>query len=254
MNLPYLLRKDIPFPFENDGSLSESYENFKAKCKRFHNNGIKIMAVTPYPKDYIEFGADFYTYVNNNAAEAAIAARTVASNLDSIADVIKSACGIFLIGFGLLSLCCFAMIISLFYEYFNAIIEMLNWGNFDVLAHLTYPLRYFYSQSNLDIDLNKFQNQIDEILLLTAKSGKALEINTAGLRQPINKLSPEVDIVKRFKELGGKYVTVGSDAHYAEHLAADIDMAYSCALEAGFDCITFFQKRTPIEMKIEVED
>lgn len=138
-------------------------------------------------------------------------------------------------------------------EYFNAIIEMLNWGNFDVLTHLTYPLRYFYSQSNLDIDLTKFQKQIDEILLLTAKTDKALEINTAALRQPLNKLSPEVDIVKRFKELGGKYVTVGSDAHYAEHLAADIDMAYNCALEAGFDCITFFQKRTPIEMKIEEE-
>lgn len=139
-------------------------------------------------------------------------------------------------------------------EYFNAIIEMLNWGNFDVLAHLTYPLRYFYSQSNLDIDLSKFQEQIDEILLLTAKSDKALEINTAALRQPLNKLSPEVDIVKRFKELGGKYVSVGSDAHYAEHLACDIDMAYSCALEAGFDSITFFQKRTPIEMKIEMEE
>ncbi len=139
-------------------------------------------------------------------------------------------------------------------EYFNALIEMLEWGNFDVLAHLTYPLRYFYAKSNLDIDLSKFKDQIDEILLLTAKSGKALEINTAALRQPLNKLSPEVDIVKRFKELGGKYVTVGSDAHYAEHLAADIDMAYSCALEAGFDSITFFQKRTPIQMKIEVED
>ncbi len=139
-------------------------------------------------------------------------------------------------------------------EYFSEIIKMLDWGNFDVLAHLTYPLRYFYSQSNLDIDLSKFERQIDEILMLTAKSDKALEINTAGLRQPINKLSPEVDIVKRFKELGGKYVTVGSDAHYAEHLAADIDMAYNCALEAGFDSITFFQKRTPIEMKIEVED
>jgi hypothetical protein len=31
-------------------------------------------------------------------------------------------------------------------------------------------------------------------------------------------------------------------------------MAYSAALEAGFDSITFFQKRTPLEMKIEVED
>lgn len=139
-------------------------------------------------------------------------------------------------------------------EYFDALIEMLHWGNFDVLAHLTYPLRYFYSKSNLDIDLNKFKNQIDEILLLTAKSDKALEINTAALRQPLNKLSPEVNIVKRFKELGGKYVTVGSDAHYAEHLAADIDMAYNCAIEAGFDSITFFQKRTPIQMKIEEEE
>lgn len=136
-------------------------------------------------------------------------------------------------------------------QYFDEILEMLKWGKFDVLAHLTYPLRYFYSQSNLDIDLNNFKKQIDEILLLTAKTDKALEINTAALRQPLNKLSPEVDIVKRFKELGGKYVSVGSDAHYAEHLAADIDMAYSCAIEAGFDSITFFQKHTPMQMKIE---
>ena len=136
-------------------------------------------------------------------------------------------------------------------EYFNAIIEMLNWGNFDVLAHLTYPLRYFYSQSNLDIDLNKFQNQIDEILLLTAKSGKALEINTAGLRQPINKLSPEVDIVKRFKELGGKYVTVGSDAHYAEHLGAGIEQGYELALKCGFDKVAVYQGRTPTLIPIE---
>ncbi len=143
---------------------------------------------------------------------------------------------------------------KLLVEYFNAVIEMLKWGNFDVLAHLTYPLRYFYSKSNLDIDLDKFKGQIDEILLLTAKGDKALEINTAALRQPLNKLSPEIDIIKRFKELGGKYVSVGSDAHYAEHLAADIDMAYSAALEAGFDSITFFQDRTPMQIKIETEE
>lgn len=138
-------------------------------------------------------------------------------------------------------------------EYFNEIIELLKWGNFDVLAHLTYPLRYFYSQSNIDIDLNKFRKQIDEILLLTAKSEKALEINTAALRQPLNRLSPEIDIIKRFKEVGGNFVSVGSDAHYTEHLANGIDVAYKAAIDAGFDCITFFQKRTPIQMKIETE-
>ncbi len=138
-------------------------------------------------------------------------------------------------------------------EYFNEILELLKWGNFDVLAHLTYPLRYFYSQSNLEIDLNKFRKQIDEILLLTAKTDKALEINTGALRQPLKRLTPEIDIVKRFKELGGSFVSVGSDAHYIEHLSLGIDVAYEAALKAGFDNITFFQKRTPIQMKIELE-
>ncbi len=139
-------------------------------------------------------------------------------------------------------------------EYFDEIINMLEWGNFDVVAHLTYPLRYFYSQSGLSFDLNNYKNQIDEILSLTAKKEKALEINTAGLRQPLKKLQPEVDIIKRFRELGGKMVTAGSDAHFAEHLAADIDKAYTAALQAGFEHITFFQRRTPMMMKIETED
>ena len=139
-------------------------------------------------------------------------------------------------------------------QYFDEIIIMLEWGNFDVLAHLTYPLRYFYSKSNLEIDLSEFEEQIEKILKLTAEKGIALEINTAALRQPLNKLSPELDIIRKFKEMGGRYVTVGSDAHFAEHLAADIEKAYEVALEAGFECITFFQKRTPMLMKIEKEN
>lgn len=139
-------------------------------------------------------------------------------------------------------------------EYFDEIINMIKWGNFDVLAHLTYPLRYFYAKSGISVDLNNYKNQIDEILLLTAKNDKALEINTGGLRQPLNKLAPETDIIKRFKELGGKLVTVGSDAHYAEHLAMNIDKAYKAALDAGFNSIAFFQRRTPMLMKIENED
>lgn len=143
---------------------------------------------------------------------------------------------------------------ALLKEYFDEIIIMLQWGNFDVLAHLTYPLRYFYSKSNLEIDLEEFDDQINQILQLTIEKGIALEINTAALRQPLNKLSPELNIIKRFKEMGGKYITVGSDAHYAEHLANDIDKALDAALEAGFECVTFFQKRTPMLMKIEKED
>ena len=66
-----------------------------------------------------------------------------------------------------------------------------------------------------------------------------------------HRLSPEYDTVKRFRELGGKYVSVGSDAHYAQHIAVGIKDAMSAAKAAGFDNVTLFQKRQPIEIPIE---
>ena len=63
-----------------------------------------------YDSGYAEFGADFYTYVSNNAAEAASAARTTAANIGDIAELLKNVCGVFLMGFGMLSLCFFGMI------------------------------------------------------------------------------------------------------------------------------------------------
>ena len=92
---------------------------------------------------------------------------------------------------------------------------------------------------------------MDEILKLTAEKGKALEINTAGLRQAIGKLSPEFETVKRFRELGGEFVTYGSDAHFAEDVGKGMEEAYDVMLAAGFTELTFFQQRTPLKMPIE---
>lgn len=136
-------------------------------------------------------------------------------------------------------------------EYFNEILTMLEWGNFDILAHLTYPFRYLYSRNNIRVDINEYKEQVDEILKLTAEKGISLEINTGGLRQPVNALSPEFDTVKRFKQLGGKFVSVGSDAHFAKDIGVGIKDAMSVAKEAGFDCVTIFQKRQPLEITIE---
>ncbi len=135
-------------------------------------------------------------------------------------------------------------------EYLDEMIELCKWGNFDVLAHLTYPLRYFYAVSGILVNLNDYKKQVDEILTLIAKKDIALEINTAGLRQKLNRLQPETDVLKRFRELGGRLITVGSDAHYAQDLAKGITDAYKSALDAGFENITLFQNRSPIEMKI----
>ncbi|MGN0571699.1 MAG: histidinol-phosphatase HisJ family protein [Candidatus Fimenecus sp.] len=140
---------------------------------------------------------------------------------------------------------------ALLTEYFDELLNLLAWGNFDVLAHLTYPLRYFYAKSGISVNLDEYKTQIDEILKRIAETGKALEINTAGLRQPIGKLSPELETVKRFRELGGEFVTYGSDAHYAEDVGKGMQEAYDAMLAAGFTELTMFQQRTPLKLKIE---
>lgn len=135
--------------------------------------------------------------------------------------------------------------IELLRRYFECELELAQWAKFDTLAHMTYPLRYITGKYGIAVDMSRFSEIIDEILITLIKNEKALEINTAGLRQQIGETSPNESIVRRYKELGGKLITIGSDAHYAKDLGAGIDKGYELALKCGFDKIAIYQNRTP---------
>jgi histidinol-phosphatase (PHP family) len=135
-------------------------------------------------------------------------------------------------------------------EYFGEMLLLAQWGKFDVLAHLTYPLRYIVGEHGVPVDLGNYAGQIDAILEAAAKNKLALEINASGLRQKLGDTMPGEGIVRRFKALGGERITVGSDAHYAEHLGAGLERAMDMALRCGFQFITLYQKREPIEIEI----
>lgn len=136
-------------------------------------------------------------------------------------------------------------------EYFDEIINMIQWGNIDVVAHITYPFRYIFNICGYVEDINKYSDKVDEILKLCAEKDKALEINMGGLKYPINKPSPDIETIKRYKELGGKLVSVGSDSHYAERIGFGIPRAYEIAREAGFDFVARFNKRKVSEFPIK---
>ena len=51
-------RADIAFPFDKDGNIRQEYLDWKEKIRRYRENGIRIMAVTPYPRTFIEYGID----------------------------------------------------------------------------------------------------------------------------------------------------------------------------------------------------
>ena len=139
---------------------------------------------------------------------------------------------------------------ALMSEYFDELIGMCEWGNFDTLAHITYPVRYFFERSQLRYDLTKFAGKIDTILSILSEKDKALEINTKGLRSPLNELCPDFETVKRFRELGGRKITIGSDAHFANDLGAGVIEAEELALAAGFNSKFIYVNRQPVELEI----
>lgn len=128
--------------------------------------------------------------------------------------------------------------------YFDELIEMCEKCSFDVLAHLTYPLRY---TAFLDkIDLTLYDKQITRIFKLLSDTGRGLEINTGGLRNPkFNSLSPTEDLLRLYKSLGGEIITFGSDAHKADDVATGFKTAVTAAKNAGFSRYAVYTSRIP---------
>ena len=135
-------------------------------------------------------------------------------------------------------------------KYFNELYDTAENADFDSLAHLTYPLRYIVERTDIKVDLDNYSELIDGILSTLVKREKALEINTSGLFNPIGVTLPDIDVIKRFRELGGKYITIGSDAHKAEFVGRGIEKGVETAKLCGFDHFTVFEKRAPKMIEI----
>ena len=111
-------------------------------------------------------------------------------------------------------------------------------GLFDALGHLDVVKRYLHPYISTD-DLAAAPELYEPILRALVESGTALEINTSGLRHPVAETYPAAAIVARFRELGGRAVTVGSDAHRGDHFGWGLADGYDEATAAGFDAISF---------------
>ncbi len=135
-------------------------------------------------------------------------------------------------------------------DYFDELSEIANVDCCDCLAHITAPMRQIEGKYKIDFDYSKVQKQLDNLLNEIIRNKKALEINTSGLRQDIKKTMPEESIIKRYYELGGKYITIGSDAHNAFDVGAGFDEGIIIAKKCGFEKLTFYVQREPMEVEI----
>ena len=134
--------------------------------------------------------------------------------------------------------------------YFDDMIHMLEDYDFDVLTHLTVPLRYINGKYGRGIEISRYDDTIRKILGMVIEKGVALEINTSGLDTPIDSFFPEEKYVRWYKEMGGALVTIASDAHSSDRIGYGFDRAKKMLKDIGFDGYYYYKKRKPIKVNI----
>ncbi len=137
-----------------------------------------------------------------------------------------------------------------YHRYFEVILDTLrDYTDFDVYGHLDYVVRYGPGQLST-YDPSEHMDVIDEILKIIVQSGHGIEVNTGSLYKGLPMAHPHIDILKRYRALGGEIITIGSDAHIPSRVGAYFDKARSLLLEAGFTSYCTFKKRIPTFHKI----
>ena len=127
---------------------------------------------------------------------------------------------------------------EIYQQYFAAMLECVScYEGIHSLGHIDYIARYARF-TDPEVYYHEFREQFDEILTVLARKGKALEINTRRLssRDVIETLMP---IYERFYEVGGRLVTIGSDAHRAEDVGKGLREGLEVAERTKLEVVYF---------------
>ncbi|WP_039764322.1 MULTISPECIES: histidinol-phosphatase HisJ family protein [unclassified Caldicellulosiruptor] len=137
-----------------------------------------------------------------------------------------------------------------FLRYFEETLNLIKmFDKFCVYGHLDIVKRYG-NYENKELDRKEYWDLIDEILKLLTQKGKGIEVNTSGYRYGLQTPHPEPKILKRYYELGGEIVTIGSDAHSPNFIAYMFKPTIELLKEIGFKYLAKFENLEPVFIKI----
>lgn len=133
-------------------------------------------------------------------------------------------------------------------QYLQEILTCIEtFDDFDTLGHVDYICRYV-NYPEPEIDLETFYDEWTAICQVLILKEKALEINTRRLDNSVT-VNALTKLYARYKELGGKYVTIGSDAHNLPAVGKNFKEAFSMADELGLQPVYFKQRKMYLDKK-----
>ena len=125
---------------------------------------------------------------------------------------------------------------------------MKSFKHYSVLAHLNLIVRYDKQGAYL---FSAVRDMVAEILKLAISDGKGIELNTSSWHYGLKDTLPSRDILRLYKDLGGKIVTIGSDAHSTKYLADHMEDARNILRdEIGMKDIYTFRKMEPMGYRL----
>jgi histidinol-phosphatase (PHP family) len=134
---------------------------------------------------------------------------------------------------------------DVYLHYFETTLDNVKaLDDYDVIGHLDYIVRYGPNK-NKYYSYRAYSSIIDEILKTVIEKGKGIECNTAGLRKGIGQPNPSFDTLKRYRELGGEIITIGSDAHIPQDIGSDFETVRQILMDCGFTYYTEYKNRIP---------
>lgn len=128
-------------------------------------------------------------------------------------------------------------------DYLGQIWKIAEWGKFDVLGHLTLPLRYLNENRGWNLNMDRFGSEITDIFSLLNSRGLGIEVNTNRGGTPL----PDGKWLRLYEDMMCEpVITLGSDAHTTEFVGCAIRERQLLLRECGFQSFCTFENRRPV--------
>lgn len=119
---------------------------------------------------------------------------------------------------------------------------------FDVIAHFAYPQKYAPYADKM-LRYSDAPEEIDAVYRAVIARGAGIELNTSAMGV-LPRPAVDVERFRRYRELGGEIITIGTDSHAAATAGRWVKEAQVFLREAGFAYFCTFKERQPIFHKL----
>ncbi len=137
-------------------------------------------------------------------------------------------------------------------DYFRELQQLVQQSSINILGHLDIVKRYGFEHYG-PYDPEAHEDQLRSLLRSCAERDIAVEINTSTLRRSIMEPSPHHKVLSWFREEGGRWVTLGSDAHEPDQVGFGLEKALKAVTMAGFKTLASYERLVPHRVAIAGE-